>query len=89
MRYEMFYNERGQRLWLPILAGAAIISAPFWLNGRPCCGNNQGYYPQAGNPQYQYNYTYPQSTAPQYQYNYTYPPVYPTPVYNYPNPFIR
>lgn len=31
MRYQMFYNERGERLWLPILAGAAIISAPLWL----------------------------------------------------------
>lgn len=64
MRYQMVYNERGQRLWLPILAGAAIISAPFWLNGRQCCTNQYGYY-QPAYPQYQYNYTYP---AP-----YTYP----------------
>ena len=44
MRYQMVYNERGERLWLPLLAGAAIISAPLWLNNNKCC--NQGYYQQ-------------------------------------------
>ena len=35
----MVVNEKGERLWLPIIAGAAILSAPFWLNNRPnnCC----------------------------------------------------
>lgn len=63
MRYQMVYNERGERLWLPILAGAAIISAPLWINGRQCynnnCYNNQ-------QPVYQYPYPYP------YPYQYPY-----------------
>ncbi len=74
MRYQMFYNNRGERIWLPILAGAAIISAPFWLNNQKCC-NNQGYYPPYQNVQ----------PYPQYQYNYNYPPYY-QPPYPYPQP---
>ena len=73
VHYQMFYNERGGRLWLPIIAGAAIISAPFWLNGRQCCGNQQGLYGnQQPYPQYQYNYTYPTTGYP-YPYPYPYP----------------
>lgn len=83
MRYRMFYNNRGERIWLPILAGAAIISAPFWLNNQKCC-NNQGYYPQPypvmppPYQQYQYNYNYPVYSQPPYyqppvQYQQPYP----------------
>lgn len=68
MRYQMVYNERGERLWLPLLAGAAIISAPLWLNNNKCC--NQGYYQ-------------PQYIAPPYPYPYTNPYLYPYP-YNFP-----
>lgn len=39
MEYQLYVNENGERLWIPLLAGAAILTAPFWLN-RPCCGNN-------------------------------------------------
>lgn len=39
------YQQQPTRLWLPILAGAAIITAPFWLGGRNnCCNNNQPNY---------------------------------------------
>ena len=74
MRYQMFYNERGERLWLPILAGAAIISAPLWLNGRQCYGNNC-----YNNQQPMYN----QQVYP-YPYPYSYPYPYPYPNYQYP-----
>ena len=55
----MVVNEKGERLWLPIIAGAAILSAPFWLNNRPnnCCPPyyqpQPYYYPQP------YPYPYP------------------------------
>ncbi len=61
MQYQMVVNEKGERLWLPIIAGAAILSAPFWLNNnRPnnnCCPNYYPpyYYPQA----VPYPYPYP------------------------------
>lgn len=76
MRYQMFYNNRGERIWLPILAGAAIISAPFWLNNQKCC-NNQAYYQPYPQPQ----------PYPQYQYNYNYPPYYQPYPYNQPYPY--
>lgn len=63
MQYQLVKGENGERLWLPLLAGAAIISAPLWLNNNKCCGNNQGY--QA--PLYAYPYPYP---YPVYQSNY-------------------
>lgn len=72
MRYQMVYNEKGERLWLPLLAGAAIISAPLWLNGRQCYG--QGCYQQ------QYAYPYPYPTP----YPYPYPTPYPYPYYQPP-----
>lgn len=65
MRYQMVYNERGERIWLPLLAGAALISAPLWFNNRQCYG--QGCYQQP----YPYPYPYP---AP-----YPYPTPYPYP----------
>ncbi len=64
-QYNMPYVNQ-TRLWLPLLAGAAIITAPFWLGGRNNCCNNQGYpypYPQP------YPYPYPQP----YPYPYPYP----------------
>lgn len=62
MQYQYFINQNGERIWLPLLAGAAIISAPFWLN-KNCCNNYQQY------PNY-YPYPYP---VPYYQYpNYPY-----------------
>lgn len=76
MRYQMFYNNRGERIWLPILAGAAIISAPFWLNNQKCC-NNQTYYQPYPQPQ----------PYPQYQYNYNYPPYYQPYPYTQPYPY--
>lgn len=72
MNYQPFINAQGERIWLPILAGAAIITAPFWL-GRNCCGNNnQGYQPY---PYYQQPYPYPVPYPVYYppQYNYSYP----------------
>ena len=43
MQYREIINEKGERLWIPLLAGAAILSAPFWLNNNNKCCNN--YYP--------------------------------------------
>lgn len=77
MRYRMFYNNKGERIWLPLLAGAAIISAPFWFNNQKCCGNNnyyQGYPNQPYYPQYQYNYNYPTYYQPPYAYQQPYVP---------------
>ena len=58
-------NENDQRLWGPLLAGAAIIAAPFWLglssknnNNNNCC--YPGYYQT---PYYQVPY----SPQPYYQ----------------------
>ena len=44
MQYQEIINEKGERLWIPLLAGAAILSAPFWLNNNNKCCNNT-YYP--------------------------------------------
>lgn len=74
MQYQEIINERGERLWIPLLAGAAIISAPFWFgnkcNGQNC--NNQPYYPYYGQyaPYPPYPYPYPYQTYPTYQANY-------------------
>ena len=69
----MYYNflpyQYSTRLLLPLLAGAAIITAPFWLGGRNNCCYNQVPYQQY--PQY-----YPQP----YQYPQPYPYPYPYPV---------
>lgn len=57
MQYQEYINERGERFIIPLLAGAAILSAPFWLNNNNKCCNN--YYPQpypAPYPIYQSNY---------------------------------
>lgn len=77
MYYNYFPYQNNTRLWLPILAGAAIIAAPFWLNGRNNCCGNQPYYQTYQQPypyqyQYQYQYQYPQS--------YLYPQPYPYPI---------
>ena len=70
MQYREFINEKGERLWLPIIAGAAILSAPFWINGNnKCCGGNNNYYSAPAPNQYQ--------PYPVYQTNYY-------PVYTYP-----
>ena len=34
MQYRLIHTPNGERLWLPFLAGAAIISAPLWLNNK-------------------------------------------------------
>ena len=52
MQYRLYQTPNGERFWLPILAGAAIISAPLWLNNK-CCNNQQ---PQYYQPIYQYPY---------------------------------
>lgn len=67
MYYNCFPYQNNTRLWLPLLAGAAIITAPFWLGGRNnCCGNQQYYqpYPQP----YPYPYPYPQPYPQSYPY---------------------
>ncbi len=72
MQYQLVYNEKGERLWIPILAGAAILTAPLWLGGRQqCCGNNQ--YPIYPQP-----YPYPQPIPQPYPQPYPYP--YPEPI---------
>lgn len=72
MQYRLIQTPNGERLWLPFLAGAAIISAPLWLNNK-CCNNQQPQYVQPIYP-----YPYPQYYPyPYYNYspNYSYPPV--------------
>jgi len=60
-----------ERLWL--LAGAAILTAPFWLNrNNNCCP-----------PQQNYNYGYPYPVYPPV-YTQPYPQPYPVP---YPYPY--
>ena len=68
------YNRtcNNERLWLPFLAGAAIISAPFWLglsknNNNNCCYPQ--YYPQ---PVYPQPYYPPYQQYPTYSNNYNY-----------------
>lgn len=79
MQYQQIINEKGERLWIPLLAGAAILSAPFWLNNNnKCCGNN---YYQQPYPVYQSNY------YPSYVYPYPYQGPYPYPIYQ--TPYIR
>lgn len=70
MQYRLVRGANGERLWLPIIAGAAILSAPFWLNNKQCC-NNQVAYPQP-----YYPYPYPVYPPNYYPYNTYYP--YPT-----------
>ena len=73
MQYQEIINEKGERLWIPLLAGAAILSAPFWLNNNNKCCNNSYYpapypypvYPLNYNPYpYPYQYQYPYSGVP-------------------------
>ena len=64
MQYQEYINERGERFIIPLLAGAAILSAPFWLN-RP---NN--YCPNCYPPQ---PYFYPQPYPQPYPYPYPVP----------------
>ena len=65
------YQQQPTRLWLPILAGAAIITAPFWLGGRNnCCNNNQPNYMMYQQP---IPYSYPQPYPFPYPYPYPYP----------------
>lgn len=65
-------NQNDQRLWLPFLAGAAIISAPFWFgagkNNNNCCPYPGGYYPSPYYPQPYYNQPYPAVTETNYYY---------------------
>lgn len=65
-----FQSQENQRLWGPILVGAALVSAPFWIglnknnNNNNCCYQPyyQPYYPQPYQPNYQQPY------QPNYQY---------------------
>lgn len=73
MQYRLVTNSKGERLWLPLLAGAAIISAPLWANNNnKCCQNQVQYYP------------YPMQYYPPYPINYSYY----TP-YSYPYPYSQ
>ncbi len=67
MQYQQIVNENGERFWVPLLAGAAILSAPFWLNNNKCCNNT--YYPQP------YPYPYFQPYPYPYGYQYVQPPI--------------
>lgn len=50
MQYNLVYNERGERLWLPFIAGIAL-TAPFWARPR---------YPTMAAPMpYPFPYPYP------------------------------
>lgn len=82
LQYREFINEKGERLWLPIIAGAAILSAPFWINGNnKCCGGNYNYYSAPAPNQYQPYPVYQTNYYPVYTYPYN-PPLYNT---YYPN----
>ena len=67
--------NQNERLWL--LAGAAILTAPFWLGRNNCCnGNNNSC---CGYNQYNYNPPYPQPQPYYYPQPYPYPYPYPYP----------
>ncbi|MBQ2892295.1 MAG: hypothetical protein IJE45_05325 [Bacilli bacterium] len=74
MQYQLVKGKNGERFWLPIIAGAAILSAPFWFNNKQCC-NNQQYYPQY----YPYPVYPPQGYYPT---PYYYPYTHTTTIYN-------
>lgn len=62
-----YQEETNQRIWGPILVGAAIVSAPFWLGlNKNNNNNNNCCYPQYYQPYYLQPY-------PSYQPNYQYP----------------
>ena len=70
MQYQQVINEKGERLWIPLLAGAAILSAPFWLNNNNKCCNNSYYPAPYPYPVYPINYNpYPYPYPYQYQYS--------------------
>lgn len=81
MQYREYVNANGERFWLPLLAGAAIISAPLWLGAaknNQCC-NSQGCMPCG-------MVVYPQvQSAPPIQPmpNYMNPPYYSYPINPY------
>lgn len=66
------HNNNDQRLWGPLLAGAAIISAPFWFGLSKNNNNNNCCYPQF----------YPQPYYPQPYYQTPNYPQYPSNVEN-------
>lgn len=67
----MFNNmnnqKNGQRIWGPILVGAAIVSAPFWIGLSKNNNNNNCCYPPYYSPYYPPYQPYPQ--YPNYPYN--------------------
>lgn len=70
MQYQQIINEKGERLWIPLLAGAAILTAPFWLNNNNKCCNNSYYPAPYPYPVYPINYNpYPYPYPYQYQYS--------------------
>ncbi len=88
MQFQEIINENGERLWIPLLAGAAILTAPFWLGNNKCCNNN--YYPQGQPVPYPYP-VYQTNYYPNYQ-TYPYVAPYPYPIYQQTpnvNNFIR
>ncbi len=63
---------RNERLWL--LAGAAILTAPFWLNrNNNCCPPQQNYNYGYPYPIYQQPYPQPQPLPYPYPVPYPYP----------------
>lgn len=63
-QYQSMQNPNDQRIWGPILVGAAIVSAPFWIglsnknnNNNNCCYPQYypQYYPQPYQPQPYYS----------------------------------
>lgn len=84
-RFNNSIQQNDQRFWLPLIAGAAIISAPFWFgvgktnnNNNNCCPYPNKYYPQY----YQQPY-YPQPLYQQPYYSQPYPAVTETNYYYY------
>lgn len=75
MQYSNNFCYQDNRLWL--LAGAAILTAPFWLGRNNCCNNQNN----SCCPYQQYNYN-------AYPYQYPQPVPYPYP-YLYPTPYPR
>lgn len=83
MQYQEVFNERGERLWIPLLAGAALISAPLWFNNKNCNNGNCNYYPYPTYQQYPYPYPYP------YPVPYEQQVIFPTFQSNYYNPTLK
>ena len=70
-QYNCQFKDNNERLWL--LAGAAILTAPFWLGRNNCCNNQNSsccpYQQYSPYPQ-PIPYPYPQPVPYPYPYRY-------------------